>query len=431
MFLKEGTNKKGGENKNMNDFKKKIASALAAGALLLNVTAPALAGTVTFEVSGNGSDSESEIKFEQENEVTVEQSNYADVLNNVSVKSNTGDNEAEDNTGGDIVIETGDSETSVTVSNTLNSNVAQVESCCLGDVEAKISGNGTDSDNDIDLELENEVELKQYNDATVLNYVDAKSETGDNEAEDNTGGEVSIKTGNASTTVGVSTTANSNSAWVTGGGEEGGGSLSAIISGNGSDSENEIELELENETELEQSNYADILNDVYVKSETGDNEAEDNTGGEVAIETGDATADVTVDNLVNFNWADIDGCGCLEDILAKVSGNGTDSENEIKAELETEKEVKQYNDFDCKGEIKDACAEVDVKLDSGDNEAEDNTLGGEDPTIETGDAGADVEVNNSGNSNVFGGGLDFPELEFDFDFGNWAFLWAWFSGLSS
>jgi hypothetical protein len=184
-----------------------------------------------------------------------------------------------------------------------------------------------------------------------------------------------------------------------------------LITGNGSDSDNELDLELENEVKLEQNNWADILNDVEVKSQTGDNEAEDNTGGEVEIETGDATADVTVDNMVNFNWADIDGCGCLEDLLAKISGNGTDTDNKIKAELESELKAEQNNDFDCKGEIRDACAEVDVDLETGDNEAEDNTLGGDDPAIETGDADADVEVSNSGNSNVFG---SVPELELDF-----------------
>ena len=181
-----------------------------------------------------------------------------------------------------------------------------------------------------------------------------------------------------------------------------------------------IELELENETEVNQTNLADIQNDVEAEAETGENEAEDNTGGEVKIETGDATVDVTVDNLVNFNWADIDGCGCLEDILVKIHGNGADSENEIEAELETELEANQLNDFDCKGELRDACAEVEAEAETGENEAEGNTVGGdEDPTIETGDAESTVEVNNSGNSNVYGDVPD-PEVEwpwgFDFNF---------------
>ncbi len=393
----------------MSNLNKKLASAVAAGALLLNLATPAFASTFTLEISGNGSDSDSEVNLEQSNEVTVEQNNWADVQNDVNVKANTGDNEAEDNTGGDVAIETGDSETNVSVSNTLNSNVASVDSCCVGDVQAKISGNGTDSDNDIDLDLDHEVKVEQNNDAVVINRVSVKSETGDNDAEDNTGGDVSIKTGDADTTVDLSTAANANSALVSGDGE--GGSLSAWILGNGSDSDNEIDLDLDNKTKVEQNNWADVLNDVNVKSETGDNDAEDNTGGEVEIETGDATADVTVDNLVNFNWADIDGCGCLEDLLAKISGNGTDSENEIKADLETELKAEQNNDFDCKGEIKDACADVDVKLETGDNDAEDNTLGGDDPTIETGDADADVDVSNSANSNVFG---EVPDLNLDF-----------------
>jgi hypothetical protein len=396
------------------EFKKKLFSSLAAGAMLLYTVTPVAAG-ITLEVSGNGSDSDSEIKYEQENEVEVTQVNEAEVLNDVEVKVDTGDNEAEDNTNGDVKIKTGDAETNVTVSNTLNSNVAEVETCCTGDVEAKISGNGTDSDNEIKLELENETEVEQYNAATVLNYVEAKSDTGDNEAEDNTGGEVEIKTGDAVTNVSVSTAANTNSAWVMGEGD--GGSLSAMISDNGSDTDNEMKLELEDETELLQTNAAEILNDVEVKSDTGDNEAEDNTGGKTEIETGDAMADVSVDNMANFNSADIDGCGCLEDVLAKIHGNGTDSDNEIKAELESEKEVEQYNDLDCKGEIKDACAEVEVKLDTGDNEAEDNTLGGDDPAIETGSAEADVDVSNSGNSNVYGSSSESEwEMPWGFDF---------------
>ena len=397
----------------MSDFKKKVASAIAAGSLLLNLATPAFATSLTLEVSGNGSDSENEIEFQYEHEVEVTQENVANVLNNVKVEAETGGNEAEDNTGGDVEIQTGDAEVSVTVSNTLNSNFAHVDACCLGDVSATISGNGSDSENEIELELENEVEVTQANEANVWNYVDVEAETGENEAEDNTGGSVKIDTGNAEVTVAVSNTANSNSAWVSGGNNNG-GSLSAIISGNGADSDNDIELELENEVELTQANLANILNDVQVEAETGENEAEDNTGGDVEIQTGDATVDVTVDNLVNFNWADIDACGCIEELLAKISGNGADSENEIEAELESELEVTQANEFDCKEEHRDACAAVDAELSTGDNEAEGNTQGGEDPTIETGDAEATVEVNNSANSNVFG---DVPDLELEWPWG--------------
>ena len=132
----------------MSEYKKKLASAIAAGALLLNLATPAFAG-ITIEISGNGSDSENEAEVEFEHEVEVNQQNWADVLNDVEVEAETGGNEAEDNTGGDVSIETGDAETNVTVSNSLNSNVAEVDACCLGDVDALISGNGSESSNEV------------------------------------------------------------------------------------------------------------------------------------------------------------------------------------------------------------------------------------------------------------------------------------------
>ena len=52
---------------------------------------------------------------------------------------------------------------------------------------------------------------------------------------------------------------------------------------------------------------------------------------------------------------------------------------------------------------------LDVDVDTGDNEAEDNTGG--DTTVETGDTSGDVEANTSGNVNVFGD----VDLDFDLD----------------
>jgi hypothetical protein len=94
-------------------------------------------------------------------------------------------------------------------------------------VEVLISGNGSNSDNTVDLKMGQLTEVFQENEADVTNLVWADSDTGGNNAEDNTGGSVSIDTGNASTTVGLSTSANANSASV--GGGSGTGSLSAMI----------------------------------------------------------------------------------------------------------------------------------------------------------------------------------------------------------
>ncbi len=405
----------------MTNLNKQIFSVIAAGTMVLNIATPAFAGT-TIELSGNGTESDNKAIVNQNSNTTVTQSNVADIKNNVDIKSNTGGNDANSNTGGNVKVETGDATSNVTVKNTVNSNAANVDCCDTGDTNVLISGNGEDSDNFVKLNQNHDTTLTQRNEANVENDVDVDSNTGDNDAEDNTGGDVSIETGDANATVKVGTTANAN--WARIGGSSNGGSLTARITGNGEDSDNKIKLNNGGDVTLTQWNLADIENDVDVDSDTGYNDANDNTGGDVMIETGDADTDVTVDNMVNFNAADVN-CGCLlDDVLAKISGNGEDSDNKIIANLGGDTTATQANELDCAGHH-DSCADVDVDGDTGHNDANDNT--GEvdadsDPSIETGDADATVKVNNSGNSNAFGvdmDDLDLPDfggLHFSFSF---------------
>ena len=205
-----------------------------------------------------------------------------------------------------------------------------------------------------------------------------------------------------------------------------GGSLSARIIGNGTKSDNEIDLYWSNGTLIVQSNDSDVDNDVDVDADTGDNDAEDNTNGDVMIDTGDVDTDVDVDTMVNFNFADAD-CGCLlEDVLAKISGNGSDTDNTIKATLDENQDVFQDNCGDGIGvwdsnwyDYGSKCGvdnDVDVDADTGDNDAEDNTggTGGSDPDVTTGDANADIDLSTSGNVNAFGvGTVDLPDMDFD------------------
>lgn len=387
---------------------KTLASSGFALSLILNMAVMPVAAATTITISGNGSDSNSEVKFQNEREVTVSQDNDAHVDNEVKADLSTGDNRADDNTGGDTKVGTGDADSKVTVNNNLNSNsaVAGCSNCNDGDVEVKVSGNGTDTRNEVDLELENNTKLWQENDAKVNNDINVDAETGDNAAKDNTNGDVEITTGDITSDVTVSTTANANVADLAGTGI--GGDLSVWITGNGSDSHNEVELELENKTLVSQDNDAHIRNDVDVDEESGDNRADDNTGGTVSIETGDAGSVVTVDNMVNFNGAQTD-CDCtLGDIAVKIDGNGTESHNEIEAELEDELEAFQDNDSHL-----DNDARVDAA--TGDNAAKDNTVGGEDPVVMTGDTDSEVNLGNSGNANTLGD-LSMDGVDFDFDF---------------
>jgi len=391
-------------------LKTKFYAALAAGSLLVSTVSPAFA-TTTLQVTGNGSDSTSNVNFTQNRNVSVVQNNDAKINNNVDVKANTGDNSADDNTGGDVNVKTGESKVEIEVSNLLNKNAASVDCCETGDVEVKVSGNGSDSDNKVGLDLGGKKEIFQNNKADVKNDVKVKQETGDNNANDNTGGDIKIETGKAWTGVKLLTAANANSAKI-GGGNSNGGMLSAWITGNGSDSDNTLDLDLGGDTSIVQENDADIENDVNVNQNTGENEADDNTGGEVKIKTGMAHAMVAVDNLVNFNVADVD-CGCVLDVEAKVAANGTGSDNEIMGDLGNDLALFQ-------GEKSQADLNNDVKVkgETGDNDADDNTGAydeSSDPSIETGAAHSATGITNAGNVNVFGQGDVDLDLDFDWD----------------
>src|SRR3989344_8106782 len=97
----------------MDNTKQKIGVAIATGALLLNAFAPlAFAGT-TIIINGNGSNSNNDVNVDYNRDVDVDQNNDADVNNDVNVDANTGKNDANNNTGGDVMIDTGNAEATV------------------------------------------------------------------------------------------------------------------------------------------------------------------------------------------------------------------------------------------------------------------------------------------------------------------------------
>ncbi|EKD62297.1 MAG: hypothetical protein ACD_52C00239G0001, partial [uncultured bacterium] len=409
-----------GVNRFRMNYKKALVSAAAGVSLLLNAAMPAFAGT-SLIITGNGDNSNNEAEIEIEQKTSVTQTNDTTIKNDVDAVANSGGNTASRNTGGTVTVDTGDAKTDVKVSNVANNNEAQVD-CCMSnnDVEVLIEGNGADTKNEAELEIEAEVELYQTNTAKIDNDVDANADSGSNKADRNTGGDVTVETGKASTFVDLATAANSNSARISGQG--GTGSLTLKILDNGADSENEIELELEHEVLLTQANNADVNNDVDADANSGWNRAKRNTGGNVTVDTGDAKVDVEVDNMVNFNWADVD-CGCLFDVLAKVADNGADSENEIEAELEDELSVFQDNScgarrgpqefglfrfFPWFGRDKECVDnDIDAYAGSGDNRADRNTGESDgDPSVLTGGAEALIDVENTGGSNVYGAAPD-------------------------
>jgi len=380
----------------MKDLVKKVAVGLSTAALLTNMTAlPAFGLEVV--VSGNGSDSYNDVEVNKTNATVVEQDNHADISNEVEANASTGGNEANDNTGGAVSIDTGKAQTAVEVTNVANSNEALVEcGSCPTDVHALISGNGSESKNDIDVNLTNETFVTQDNDARIYNDVDANAKTGYNEAEDNTGGDVSIDTGKAVSVADVQNKVNANVAKVANGDGQG-GALDLVIVGNGADSHNYLDANLANAVVLDQNNWAGIYNDVEVDALTGHNEADDNTGGIVSIDTGEAVAGAFVDNMANFNAAFVEDC-CEFDGLIKIAGNGSDSKSDVDFYFDNLLASDQDNGYKQRND-------VDANAKTGYNEIEDSTgsVYG-DPSIDTGSASTEVDVASTGNSNVFSTG---------------------------
>src|SRR3990167_6250017 len=202
----------------------------------------------------------------------------------------------------------------------------------LASLDVEISGNGPNSDSTANVGVSNTTQVTQNNTANITNNVNVSADTGKNDANKNTGGDVDITTGNAKTTVGVSNTANANVADVNGCCV---GDLNVTISGNGAKSTNEANVGVSASTLVFQNNSAKITNDVDVDADTGKNDANKNTGGDVEILTGNADADVDVSNLANFNFADVDSCGCILDGTVKIAGNGAKSDNDATVKLES------------------------------------------------------------------------------------------------
>lgn len=409
-------------------IKRKLTTAIATGAILLNAMAPiALAQTIT--VNGNGAFSDNEVNIKNKNETVVNQTNDAKVTNNIDADASTGGNSASFNTGGKTIISTGDASTNVDVTTAVNLNKVDLPNCGTcdrGPVNVTISGNGanplsenkSEPKNEVNVNTNNSLFVNQNNYADIDNYVDAKATTGKNDASLNTGGDSIISTGDAKTNVSINNIANANFAKVGGNNSNTAGSDIAIT-GNGAGSDNEVDLKLNSLVTLDQHNLADIDNDVYAKAKTGHNDSQFNTGGETVIITGNAKTNVGIDNLVNFNAADVD-CGCiLEDLNLKIGGNGAGSDNKI--EIDTKQSL-----FDTQHNLSNLYNDVDSKAKTGHNDVSFSTGTPEnDPAIVTGNAFSSTDVNNAGNVNIldngenhhFDGKLENLDFGFEFDLG--------------
>lgn len=245
---------------------------------------------VELAISGNGSGSDSEVALEVTQETVVEQTNEAEVANDIQVEANTGDNQTSGNTGEGSSIQTGDINTHTEVENNLNTSTVEVGCCEPQQSNLTIAGNGTDSQNSVDLSLSQQTVVIVDQKAKLLNQIGISANTGDNTANDNLD-QVEIKTGNISGSADIQNSINNTDI----GANSSSFNINILVKDNGSGSVNNINLKLHKNVLIERNNVADLLNEIIFSGNTGGNQADGNSGN-VSIKTGDISFNIGIKN---------------------------------------------------------------------------------------------------------------------------------------
>jgi len=283
-----------------NKFMKKILTLTASAALLGLAVLPALATSSAGNNCTNGTTgpfSTNNCTINNTSSVTVRNYNDAVIINDVESKSNTGGNKADYNTLGGTIY-TGNSTNNTTVSSVANivtTNItggpAMSGNSGSNNVTGPMSVNNIGVRNNLDMLVDNQ------NTATVLNKVEADSNTGDNSASTNTGPGF-IRTGNAVLGLQVGTHVNDILQDINAGAGGSGGNM-AWNGTTGPFSTNNVTLN--NSVDMRVLNFQDMVvkNNVEAESNSGENEAKKNTlGGDIL--TGDSFAGVGVNTEGNI-----------------------------------------------------------------------------------------------------------------------------------
>lgn len=220
----------------------------------INTTTLSLGGTQGSNLSGNGvtgAESFNKSEVENSNRVKVFNDNTSVVTNHVEAESKTGNNDADYNTGAGSVM-SGSASTAVNVVNHLNDTATALHlgQGGTGGNKSLNSTTGYDSDNISEIENNNDVMVSNISDARVLNDIETFSGTGRNSSNKNTLGG-SVHSGNASTGVGLDTTANVNTTTIAvamgGFAQESGNSITGAKSLNVSEVDNSNKFAVYNE----------------------------------------------------------------------------------------------------------------------------------------------------------------------------------------
>ncbi len=378
-------------------IKKTLITAIATSSLLFTPLLSSAASADTY-TTGNGAFSSSAVNATSQNDTTAVQDNKANVTNDVQANLNTGGNSANNLTGGNAAIRTGNTYANTGITNQVNSNQAMLAGGNAGGSgTAFVGGNGAFSQSAASNNANNTTSAFQNNQAWIDNSVSNNENTGKNSASNLTGGSAAILTGNAGASTNIFNAANQNSLQMNnaGGGFSGNGG-DVFVTGNGAGSDNAATATNNNASTAVQGNNAWVNNNVGGFLNTGKNSSNNDTGAGASILTGGTWTGSNLDTMVNSNWASLQGMNGFGGGLNKVSYNGAFSNNAVNSTNGNSQSAFQTN----KANVENS---VFGSSNTGKNQVE-NSTGGlfyfVDPSVYSGNAVESTGVTTQANKNV-------------------------------
>jgi len=259
---------------------------------------------------------------------------------------------------------------------------------------------GFDSDNDNNAEADNDRNIDIDNNGDVDNDADVDADTGHNEQNKNTkGGD--LESGEVDVTGEWESVINRYDLCDCLLGDDG-----LEVTGDqennmtGAESENKNKIDVDNDLTVDIDNIADVFNDLDFDANTGHNEQNKNTkAGD--LETGDAGLEFLIASWANNSSGSGDGgSDVVVDATQSNMITGADSTNKNEVLVDNDLNVDVRNDADIDNN-------VDVDIDTGHNNQNKNTKGGD---LKTGNGevilGIETKANNSDCCVAKGGDLE-------------------------
>lgn len=161
-------------------------------------------------------------------------------------------------------------------------------------------GNGAFSDSNTDISKSETTTVDQYRDTQLQNALLSLQNTGGNTANFNTGGSVTIITGDTNAFVGATNSTGSNAANLPDISSQS-SSTNAAFAGNGAFSNSNLTANNFSKEQYKQNSANYFQNQLFTTQSTGVNAANFNTGTDVVIVTGDATSRTQLMNQTGSN----------------------------------------------------------------------------------------------------------------------------------